>query len=566
MAKTLLLDTDTVTFSELLGNGNTYRVPPFQRDYSWRIEQWSDLWADILLCHADPNYRHYLGAVVLQAKDERDYPIVDGQQRIATLSIIAIAVIRTLDELADAGVDSDANRERSTILRRTFLGDKDPRSLTYSSKLFLNRANDGFYQDYLAQLRDPPNPRALKAADRSLYDAFQYFYRKIQEMPLVAKDGAQLAEFLSSLVAGRLLFIRITVVDQLNAYTVFETLNARGSELTPTDLIKNYLFSTVHTDLDFHRLERYWDRVIQSVETGRFPEFLRYFLSMEMPKVRREGLFRITRERVKSAKDAFSLLEDLQKYSDLFVALSDSGSDLWRDDKEAAQLIRELSLFRVRQIYPVLFAAYRAFERVDFVRLLRLVVTVSFRFNIVSSLNTNELEDAYNKAAIGIARGEIRTPAQAFQAMRSVYVDDEKFRSDFTYLSFATSGPRKKLVRYILYSLEADESKAQRDFELDSGTVEHILPENPTEDWKDSFSRDQADKFIYRLGNLTLLEDSLNRRAGTLSFEEKKQLYAGSSYAITNHLAPGSWTPEVVTARQAALAERAVHIWRSGFE
>jgi uncharacterized protein with ParB-like and HNH nuclease domain len=98
-ARANLLDTRTTNFLELVGNGRLFHVPPFQRDYSWRVEQWEDLWADILDLRADRAQRHYMGALVVEGTTDREFAIIDGQQRIATLSIVALAIIDRLRHL-----------------------------------------------------------------------------------------------------------------------------------------------------------------------------------------------------------------------------------------------------------------------------------------------------------------------------------------------------------------------------------------------------------------------------------------------------------------------------------
>ncbi|MBO9318256.1 MAG: DUF262 domain-containing protein, partial [Chloroflexus sp.] len=107
-----MLNTRTISYLELIGNGKRYRVPPYQRDYSWNEEQWDDLWNDIVDLHNQTDSYHYMGALVVQAESDRDLLIIDGQQRMATLSILSLAVIALLSELAQRGIDPDRNRER----------------------------------------------------------------------------------------------------------------------------------------------------------------------------------------------------------------------------------------------------------------------------------------------------------------------------------------------------------------------------------------------------------------------------------------------------------------------
>lgn len=177
MARINLLDTRTATFGDLMGNGKIYRVPIFQRDYSWTEENWEDLWQDILGLYDDPSASHYMGAIVLQTSStsDQEFTIIDGQQRIATISIIVIAVIEKIQVLVKQNQQAIANHERQEILRQTYLGNRDPISLHYSSKLFLNENNNDFYQSNLINLREPWNLRSVSQSNQLLWKAFQYF-------------------------------------------------------------------------------------------------------------------------------------------------------------------------------------------------------------------------------------------------------------------------------------------------------------------------------------------------------------------------------------------------------
>ena len=566
MARINPLDTRTTSFGDLISNGKIYRVPTFQRDYSWNEENWEDLWQDILGLHNDPESSHYMGALVLQSSgtSDKEFTIIDGQQRLATLSIIAIAVIEKIKRLVEREDEAEANQRRQEILKRTYLSDRDPRSLRYSSKLLLNENNNDFYQSNLINLRKPLNVRSLAKSNQLLWQAFQYFSNRLEELLEVLRSGEKLATFLADTVAQRLLFIQISVEDELNAYTVFETLNARGIELSSTDLLKNYLFSLFRGPDDLQEAQRQWRRIVSTVQMEKFPEFLRYYLSLEQTRVRRERLFKLVRESVVDAQQAFDLLDQLENYSSLFIALGNSNDEFWRDTPENRPCIRELELFRVKQAYSTLFAAYKKFSPENFTRLLKLVCVLSFRYTVVSSLNPNELETLYNKVAIAITNGETTNPRQVFDGLRSVYVSDEKFLQDFSLLSISTKGQKKKLVRYILCKLEADASHI--DVDEDSFSIEHILPESPTDGWRQNFTDTQVEEMTYRIGNLIPLEPNLNRQVGNELYLIKRRAYQKSVYTLTKNILAEEWTPSTLTTRQGHLAQRAVQIWRSGFE
>lgn len=519
-----MLNTRTINYLELIGNGRRYRVPSYQRDYSWTEEQWEHLWNDIIDMRSNQDDRHYLGALVVEEQGDREFLIIDGQQRLATLSVLALAVIKRLHSMASEEIESDANTERGKELRNRFIGEKDPASLTESSRLYLNEADNAFYQDYLVQIREPLNPRRLPKSNRLLWLCFRYFGERIGDVDDL-RDGQAIARLLSETAARQLLFILITVDDELNAYTVFETLNARGLELTTTDLLKNYLFSRVRVAADLEALQRRWRWLIATVEQERFPEFLRYHLLCELPRVRSQRLFKLIRDRTKTSGDVFSLLDELEPRAELFAALLDPNHSHWIARRYAQQYVRELSLFRVRQATPLLFTAWETFSEADFVRVLRLVSAVSFRYTVVSGLNTNGLV-------------------------------------------VSTSGQRRKLAKYILSRLEQDAADRPCDPETDPGSIEHILPENPSDEWRGTFAPDRGESSVYRLGNLTLLEQSHNRDIGNAVYAEKIIAYGRSRYALSRQvpdMAPEYWTPELMDARQGRLAARATHLWRSDF-
>ncbi len=568
MAKSNLLNTRTINYLELIGNGKQYRVPPYQRDYSWSEEQWEDLWNDVVYLRSDTELTHYLGALVVEGTSDREFLIIDGQQRLATLSLLALAVIHRLGGLAENGIEASDNQERGRELRKRFIGEKDPASLVESSRLHLNETDNAFYQDYLIQLRSPLNRRKLPNSNRLLLECYEYFVARLPSLSEIRNDGRALAGLLSETVARQLLFILITVDDELNAYTVFETLNARGLELTTTDLLKNYLFSRVSVPSDLDVLRRRWRSLVETVGQGGFPEFLRFHLLCREPKIRAQRLFKLVRDRTRTAAEVFALLEELEGRAELFAAVLDPNHGYWVELPRAKLHVSELSLFRVRQPIPLLFAAWEEFSRDDFIRVLKLVSAVSFRYGIVSGLNPNALESVYHRAAKAVTDGAAATPAAVFEYLKPVYVADEKMRQDFSMLELDPKGRRRKLVKYILARLEHQVAGRACDPDTDPGTIEHVLPEHPGESWTETYAPELWDSDAYRLGNLTLLEASANRAVANSSYGAKLAAYGRSTYALTRELpelAPEQWTPELVAQRQRRLARAAALVWRSDF-
>ena len=566
MSRTNVPSAATTSYLELIGNGKAYRVPSYQRDYAWREQEWEDLWNDILDLRGQSGGWHYMGALVVQARSDREFTIIDGQQRLATIGILSLAVIGKLHRMADQGIDAERNRERAKELRNRFIGEKDPASLIESSRLNLSKTDDAFYQDYLVQLRDPLNPRGLPQSNALLWKCFRYFSAQLDALDDIRKDGEALAGILSETVARCLLFILITVDDELHAYTVFETLNARGVELTTADLLKNYLFSKVRVQSDLDALQRRWQALIATVTPERFSDFLRYHLLCEQARIRKERLFKLIRERIGTSQQVFDLLGALESRAELFAALADANHEYWMERPEAKPYIRELILFRARQVTPVLFAAWERFSSDDFVRVLKLVSVLSFRY-LISAGNPNALEPVYHEAAKAILDGNAARPGAVFTRLRPVYVHDRTFESSFAVYTINPRG-RKKLLKYILCRLEEDAGGIARDPEAEPASIEHVLPQNPPGEWTEAFSAPELEAAADRIGNTTLLESAVNRDVGSAPYSEKRAAYEQSAYVLTRQIAemaPEEWTFAFMERRQRHLAQCAARVWRSDF-
>jgi hypothetical protein len=560
MAVNNLLDTNTVSLSDIIGNGKLYKVPVYQRDYSWKIDQWEDLWDDILSILPPAETVHYMGSIVLQNKGDKRYTIIDGQQRLATLSLIVLATIKNIQALINNGIEVAENQERITILSRKFLGDKDPSSLTYSAKLELNENNNGFYQSHLMVFRPPLNERTLRDSDKLLWQAFNFFDTKIRAHFQKNNAGEVLADFLNRVVAERLMFIQVVVQDEVSAYTVFETLNSRGADLTVTDLLKNYFFSLA-TSTDLVHVKEKWARTVDTIGLDTFPTFLRHYWMSKNKLIRQDYLFREIKSTVRTSPQVIDLLDELDANAQLYNALGSYADAFWSNDREQRKRIKEIELFREKQALPLLMAAYNSLENDTFTAVLRIVVVITFRYTIVAGLNPNQKEQRYSQAAQKISRREIKTPAQVAKELATIYPNDRDFKNDFSTLPVSTKRNRK-LARYILFGLENQLSQRDLDFEDDPATIEHILPENANDDWNGSFTPSMQENYVYRLGNYTLLEADKNRECGTRSFTDKKAIYAESQYTMTRQIMAEDWTPYTLDSRQTRLADAAKSVWR----
>lgn len=124
MLNFMLMEPGNKTFQELIANGVKYKVPRFQRDYSWQQEQWEDLWDDINSIETE-DY-HYMGYIVLQRKGQYDFEVIDGQQRLITLSLIILAGMKQIQLLIDLKQDIEPNKQRLNLFYDRFIGSLNP--------------------------------------------------------------------------------------------------------------------------------------------------------------------------------------------------------------------------------------------------------------------------------------------------------------------------------------------------------------------------------------------------------------------------------------------------------
>jgi hypothetical protein len=569
---TMNFNTTNSTFRQLLGNGLSYRVPPFQRDYSWTDDEWDDLWQDILgLFEEEGEPSHYMGYLVLQSPDSKRFDIIDGQQRITTISIMILAALSHLKDLADSKLDPENNTKRKEQLQSSYIGYLDPVSLVAQSKLELNRHNNRFYQTYLVPLEKMPQ-RGLNASEHQLRKAFLWFKDRIKTRAgMTEESGRKLAAFIDSLV-DKLFFTVITVTDELNAFKVFETLNARGVRLSATDLLKNYLFSVISTqqthETEFRALEERWERIVGLLGSESFPEFLRVFWNSRNKLVRKSDLFKTIRKQIVTRDQAFTLLRDLDRSAAVYAALRDPQDTMWNQEEQSA--LRQLLMFNVRQPLAMLMACHTQYfesDRTSFTRILKAIAMVSFRYNVICNLQTHEQERLYNDIARKVSDGTQHNVSAVIQSLRAVYPDDNQFKASFSDKELRTTNSRnKKVVRYILFEIERQRSGRDFDFESATYNLEHILPENPSAAWS-YIDEHKQDRLIYRIGNMTPLETARNRDVGNGDYASKRKEYAQSTFQITRALAEhyDVWDEEKIEARQKQLANIAAGIWKIEF-
>lgn len=550
-------DSTTNHFGSLIRSGGKYIIPQFQRDYSWEEEQWDDLWQDIDIMY-DEKGEHYMGYLVLQTKG-KDCLIIDGQQRFTTITIIILATIKAIQKLINKGIDVDNNTQRLQTLKDTYIGNIDPVSLEYDNILILNRNNNNYYKNYIVKLGELKH-RNTSYTEKLMKKCFEWY-----ENHLLNKfnTGEDYAKFITYIV-DNLYFTIIKVSDEMNAFKVFETLNARGVQLSSADLLKNYLFSLVdnpseNPDRILH-LEEKWSELTRNIQAEKLPDFIRYYWNSKHKIVRSNDLFKAIRQNIKTDRNVFELVDEMQKYSDIYMALRNEHDELWHEYPEISKNIEIMKIFKIKP-YSLLMSAYKSLTIKEFEKILNYIIIIGFRYSIICGKNPNEIEKVYNRIANEIYQTKNFEKSQ----LEEVYVKDEEFLSSFNYKDFNNT-KNNKIIKYILAKYEkSKEGGISITLSDEQYTIEHILPQNPNEEWGEN--NYNFDSLIYRLGNLCLLERKMNNDISNSPYDRKAKIYKNSNIKTTKEIPEqySMWEASSINQRQQKIGKFAANYWKIEF-
>lgn len=554
----MLMEPTNQTFQELMSNGVKYQVPRFQRDYAWDKEQWEDLWSDIQTIGEEQS--HYMGYIVLQRKSQHDFEVIDGQQRLITLSLIVLAAMQQIQQLVNKNIDIDANKERLAVLTERYIGSKNPVSLRVDSKLSLNRNNSANFK-YICSHLETQNKRGQTKTNKQLNECFKFFSSKKE----VGNTGAEIAEFIGQMTSG-MIFTKIVVHDDINAYTVFETLNARGVQLSTPDLLKNYIFSVVTkdnniSDDELNELDESWSEIIIQLGENNFTDFIRYHHNFQANLVTKKDLFSSVRNLAETPKKAYEYLKSLNRYAPVYASLLNPHDEWWANQDhqyhQAKKYLVGFELFGIKQPFTALMAAFYQFSAVEFVKLTHYFYVLAVRYNVICHESPNEQEKAYNQIAMKIYNQEFKRASHIKNSdiFRKLYPSDEQFGNAFEFHKMPSRQSTKK-IRFLLAEIE---SYLGHETDHTKTTLEHVCPYNPDDEW-DKYFGDGVNDVHDRLGNVVLLEKDNLARA---DFEEKKRSYLATHYPLAQKVASyNEWNLQNVNDYQAWLSRQAVETWK----
>lgn len=551
---------------ELLGIGQALynkmlSVPFYQRSYAWEDKHILDLFSDTINAIDTGESEYFLGTIVTTKNDTQRPEISDGQQRLATITILLSAV---RDYFINSANQDD--KERASNITFRYLYSQDLGTLDATPKIRLNDADNEFF---LKRVLTNPD-----SADRAI-EPSRESHRKIIRACALAKDfvaglaqSSKPEERLASLVAyihNSLKVIWVAVPDDANAFTIFETLNDRGLALAISDLLKNYLFGISGDRIT--EVQQRWIQMVSILEAMDDEEiivtYIRHFWSSKYGSTREKELYNQIKKHVRNKSQALEFSTALAENSKLYFAMLNTSHELWQTyGPTAREHMNTLNLLRMIQIRPLILSVLGKFSVSETQKALRLMVSWVVRFLIVGGLGGGTLETHYSLRAQEIYNGSIKTANQLSDELKRIIPTDARFKDSFSTATVST----QYLARYYLRAIEKQQrGETHPEFipidNTDIVNLEHVLPQNPSNLWNHISDEDRA-LYCKRIGNLALLITPINTEAGNDSFEFKKQFYDLSEYLITKKLAAYQlWDKDSISNRQDELANLAAKAW-----
>jgi hypothetical protein len=539
-------------------------VPDFQRNYSWEVDdQVSEFYRDLNEAMASDASEYFLGSVVTSrsvgAAQVRLH-VIDGQQRLATTSLLYAALRDIFSERSD---------ERATEIERDLLGKRDIVTRRVEQRMSLNADDNEFFRRItLERPRDRRLMPGLESHVR-LQAAFEDFRKKFLKLiEGLGPDDWQLPLLKwYSFVLERATILEVRLTNEHRAFVIFETLNTRGLDLSTTDLLRNHLFGVCGARLEEAKVR--WSRAFApfSIKDSNLDAdaFLRHFWASRRGVVRVKALYSEIKPGITTADEALDLMDELVICSPLWVGMFDRDSEVWaRYRAPALAALEALSNLDVQQCRPLLLAALRKLAQREVEQLLELILGWSIRWFVVGGGSAGTVERLYAVTATNVMSGQLTTAAGIAQQFANDVPADTAFEEAFAIATVR----RGWLARYYLYALEqAAIGKAEPELvpnqDVEQVNLEHVLPRNPSGDWDRTFNSDQIQSMRLMLGNQVLLRKSQNARLGNKSFAEKRKAYAASDLVLTKEVSKlNEWAPAAIRARQERLARLAPKIWR----
>ena len=564
--------------AKVFSSDYVFSIPTYQRPYAWTTEETEELLDDVLAfadrdpdrdasqVHALPPY--FLGSVVLiKAPNDPRADVVDGQQRLTTLSVLFAA----LRELADLGERQEFDpfvREAGSTVRGT----------KAQPRLTLRDRDQPFFARHVqapGALAGIADAKTENDAQENLRDNAALLYRRLAEMEPARRTR------LGAYLAQRCYLVVVSTRDRPSAYRIFSVLNDRGLDLSAADILKADTIGALATDPDAEaEFTRRWEDTEETLGRDRFLELFGHIRTVHQKVKRKEALLDEVQKYVRPSERPRAFIEDeLEPYADVLLQAREAtfGNRTDPDPSVAAvnRALRHLGDVDNADWVPVALVLLRhhAADPERLAQALGLLDRLASAMMVYRG-NVNTRMERYAEALTHLEGdhddGQPSWNGDPLSPDSPLHLRDDEHARVLDRLD-GDLYEEKRTRKFVLLRLDEALSEGTATYDHGTVSVEHVLPQTPPagSEWTRQFDGEATRRaYLHKLGNLVLLSRSRNSKARNLPFAEKKAKYfsadgGGSPFVLTSGvLKEPDWTPDVVERRQADLLSALARHWR----
>lgn len=544
----------------LEGARKRFIIPVYQRNYDWKRENCKQLFDDLVSVIKEGKSTHFFGSIVSYAHSRDEVVLIDGQQRITTISLILIAMINAMKK----GVCVPEDSRLAEILEDTYIVDKYRRE---ERKVRLKPFRD----DCTAFDRLIYNEEGEYIQDSKVTINYKYFYDRI-----VQQQELTLDDFYKAIDSLETIDIELEPQHGDNPQLIFESLNSTGLDLTEADKIRNFVLMNLAPNIQEQFYDKYWNK-IEKCSGNELDGFVRNYLTIKQGVIpNQKKIYFAFKEYTKRYDDIEEVLKEMLIYANTYRDIK----EYQVGDKDTNEIAKRLDLLDMTVAYPFLMAFLVYAKEVELPlseihQVFACIETFIFR-RLMCDLPTNALNKIFATlhGAVLKSKRDSDTYSSVMiyilesKKLSSSFPKDEEFINGFTTKKVYSMQAKNKM--YIFERLENVSSVEKNDVveNIEQGilTIEHIMPQTLSNTWKQDLGADWEEiqeKWLHTISNLTL--SGYNIKYSNRPFIEKRDMENGfkqSGLRLNHYIAQfDKWSEEELEQRKQELSRIAKAIW-----
>ncbi len=548
-----------VVLGKLFDNDYLFRMPLYQRPYSWTTEETGELLNDLLnAMDEESNEPYFLGSIVLIARPNlSEHEVIDGQQRLTTLTMLFCA-LRELNNDAEkrASLDSRVREARDVFAGRR---DRFRLSIRKTDEDFFrdNVQTQGKIEDFIAG--DPvhaPDSRKL------IFSSIKFLYEELKKL------NQQDCDALSGFLIGNCYLVVVTAYDRDSAHRIFSILNHRGMDLTPTDILKSDVIGDIRGS-DAESYTQLWESIEDNVGREQFRELFAHIFVIETGNRFHKELAKAFKDRILPERNGAEFMDKvLTRYAEAFNVVTKSAYESTVHAEDVNRMLVHLNRIDNDDWIPLAMVFYDKYKN-DSATLLELLKNLDrLAYAMFISGVRRDPRILRYRDALNTAKRDDSGSDEIVECLQLTLIEKTEVVSALDGPIYRPR-PVARFARPLLLRLDSALADASVSFDHKVITVEHVLPQTPESEseWVKNFpDEDDRMDWTHRLANLVLLSRSKNARAQNYDFDRKKKEYFQKNgvpgFPLTTQVVNETkWTPGVLKRRQNMLIDALKTEW-----